>query len=115
MVDQKRTKRSRGPGQRVWAGHAVYVALGARLAGSIRAVRDHPTQIAARPARRSIARRIDTLDHQRQKAKADKLAEVVAMWQRRVEWWNAEFKYAKDFKWKGEQGGQGGVDSRRCA
>ncbi len=62
--------------------------------------------------RDEYARRIDTLDHQRQKAKADKLAEVVAMWQRRVEWWNAEFKYAKDFKWKGEQGGQGGVDSR---
>jgi tetratricopeptide (TPR) repeat protein len=48
-------------------------------------------------------RRIDTVEHQKQKQKADKLAEVLRMWQERVNWWNAEFKYAKDFKYKGEE------------
>ena len=57
--------------------------------------------------REEYMRRIDTVEHQKQKQKADKLAEVIRMWDERVKWWNSEFKYAKDFKYK-EQEGQGG-------
>ncbi len=56
--------------------------------------------------RQEYMRRIDTLEHQKQKGKADKLAEVLRMWGERVKWWNAEFKYAKDFKYRGEQEGR---------
>ena len=60
--------------------------------------------------REEYARRIDTLEHQKQKLKADKLAEVLRMWDERVRWWQSEFKYAKGFKYKGGQEGQfGGV------
>jgi Ca-activated chloride channel homolog len=48
-------------------------------------------------------RRIDTVEHQKRKEKADKLAEVIRMWNERVKWWDAEYKYPKDFKYKGEQ------------
>jgi tetratricopeptide (TPR) repeat protein len=66
-----------------------------------------PKSLAA--MREEYMRRIDTVEHQKQKQKADKLAEVVRMWEGRVKWWNAEFKYAKDFKYRGEQEGQGAV------
>ena len=33
---------------------------------------------------------------------ASKLDQVVAMWQKRVDWWNTEFKYPKDFKYTKE-------------
>ena len=65
-----------------------------------------PKSLAA--CARSTARRIDTLEHQKQKEKADKLAEVVRMWEERVKWWNNEFKYAKDFKYKGSRKGRAG-------
>ena len=60
-----------------------------------------PKSLAA--MREEYMRRIDTLEHQKQKQKADKLAEVVRMWEERVKWWNAEFKYPKDFKYKGDR------------
>ncbi|MHC4399206.1 MAG: VIT domain-containing protein [Planctomycetota bacterium] len=50
--------------------------------------------------RAEYMRRIDTLEHQNRKRKADKLAAVVNMWRDRVAWWNTEFKYPKDFKYK---------------
>jgi hypothetical protein len=56
--------------------------------------------------REEYMRRIDTVEHQKQKQKADKLYEVVRMWDERVNWWNAEFKYEKDFKYKGGQEGE---------
>ena len=56
-----------------------------------------PKSLAA--MREEYMRRIDTMEHQKQKQKADKLAEVVRMWEERVKWWNTEFKYAKDFKY----------------
>ena len=59
--------------------------------------------------RQEYMRRIDTLEHQKQKEKAEKLADVVRMWGERVKWWNAEFKYAKDFKYRGEQEDRAGV------
>jgi len=46
-------------------------------------------------------RRIDTIEMQRKKEQTDKLTDVVAMWQQRVKWWENEFKYPKDFKYKG--------------
>ena len=54
-----------------------------------------PKSLAA--MREEYMRRIDTLEHQKQKQKADKLAEVVRMWQERVNWWNDEFKYRQGF------------------
>ena len=65
--------------------------------------------------REEYLRRIDTLEHQRQKQKADKLAEVLRMWQERVKWWESKFKYPQDFKYKGEEeksapGMMGGMD-----
>ena len=60
--------------------------------------------------REEYARRIDTLEHQKQKEKAEKLVEVVRMWDERVKWWNAEFKYAKDFKYKEPQEGAAAED-----
>ena len=64
-----------------------------------------PKSLAA--MREEYMRRIDTVEHQRQKQKADKLAEVLRMWEERVKWWNAEFKYAKDFKYKEPQDRRG--------
>jgi tetratricopeptide (TPR) repeat protein len=52
-------------------------------------------------------RQVDTLEHQRLKQKADKLTEVLRMWQERVKWWETEFKYAKDFKYQGDNHGFG--------
>jgi len=68
-----------------------------------------PKSLAA--MREEYHRRIDTIEHQQRKQKADKLEEVVRIWHERVKWWEAEYKYAKDFKYKedardGE--GQGG-------
>ena len=60
-----------------------------------------PKSLAA--MREEYMRRIDTVEHQKQKQKADKLAEVLRLWDERVKWWNAEYKYANDFKYKGEQ------------
>ena len=50
--------------------------------------------------REEYQRRIDTLEHQKAKQKADKLAEVLRLWEERVKWWNTEFKYPKDFRYK---------------
>ncbi len=64
-----------------------------------------PQSLAA--MREEYMRQIDTVEHQKQKQKADKLAEVLRMWDERVKWWNAEFQYAKDFKYKQPQGQAG--------
>ena len=61
--------------------------------------------------REEYLRRIDTVEHQRQKQKADKLAEVLRMWEARVKWWNTEFKYPKDFKYKEEDGADRAADA----
>ena len=58
-----------------------------------------PQSLAA--MREEYMRRIDTLEHQKQKQKADKLAEVIRMWEGRVKWWETQFKYRKDFKYAG--------------
>jgi tetratricopeptide (TPR) repeat protein len=47
-------------------------------------------------------RRIDTVEFQKKKQKADKLAAVLQMWKQRVAWWNGEYKYPKDLKYLGE-------------
>jgi len=44
--------------------------------------------------------RIDTLAAQQEKKKTDKLTAVVAMWKNRVKWWETEFKYPKDFRYR---------------
>jgi tetratricopeptide (TPR) repeat protein len=49
-------------------------------------------------------RRIDTVEFQKKKQKADKLAAVIQMWNQRVAWWNGEYKYPKDLKYRGEDG-----------
>ena len=46
-------------------------------------------------------RRIDTMEHQKQKQKADKLAEVVRMWQERVKWWNDRVQVSQGFQVQG--------------
>jgi tetratricopeptide (TPR) repeat protein len=74
--------------------------------------------------REEYMRRIDTIEHQKQREKADKTEEVVRMWQERVNWWTNEFKYPKDFKYAGggvQTGGQtrtinvGGATAERGA
>jgi Ca-activated chloride channel homolog len=67
-----------------------------------------PKSLAA--MREQYMRRIDTVEHQKQKEKADKLVEVLRLWEERVKWWNSEFKYAKDFRYKGEQAQGAGGD-----
>ena len=62
--------------------------------------------------REEYMRLTDTLEHQKQKEKADKVDEVVRMWQERVNWWTAEYKYPKDFKYAG---GNGGGEGRAVA
>ncbi|HLA85461.1 MAG TPA: VIT domain-containing protein, partial [Thermoguttaceae bacterium] len=49
--------------------------------------------------REEYLRRIDTLEHQKQKKKASKLAKVLRMWKQRVKWWNTKFKYSEHFKY----------------
>jgi Ca-activated chloride channel homolog len=34
---------------------------------------------------------------------ASKLDQVVAMWQKRVDWWNTEFKFSEEFKYKAKE------------
>ena len=57
--------------------------------------------------REEYMRRIDTLEYQNKKRQADKIGQVVEMWQARVEWWNTKFKYPKDFKYKEPKEGAG--------
>jgi tetratricopeptide (TPR) repeat protein len=52
--------------------------------------------------REEYQRRIDTVEFQKKKQKADKLAAVLQMWQQRVAWWNGQYKYPKDLKYRGE-------------
>jgi len=51
--------------------------------------------------RAEYMKRIDTLEHQQRKQQADKLAAVLQLWQERVKWHQAKFKYPKNFKYKG--------------
>ncbi len=51
--------------------------------------------------REEYLRRIDTVEFQKKKQKADKLAAVLEMWQQRVAWWNGQYKYPKDLKYSG--------------
>ena len=51
--------------------------------------------------REEYQRRIDTVEFQKKKQKADKLAAVLQMWQQRVAWWNGQYKYPKDLKYRG--------------
>jgi len=57
-------------------------------------------------------RQIDTLEHQRKKQKADKLAKVVRMWEQRVKWWSTRFKYREGFRYTEEEV-KGMVSGRR--
>lgn len=70
-----------------------------------------PKSLAA--MRDEYLRRVDTLEHQKQKQKADKLEQVVRMWEERVKWWNVEYKYPKNFKYKdGPAGAISGLELR---
>jgi len=42
---------------------------------------------------------IDTIEAQAKKAETGKLSAVLKMWDKRVKWWNTEFKYPKNFKY----------------
>ncbi len=44
---------------------------------------------------------IDDQQSKQQRRVVDKLEQVVAMWERRVGWWNTDFKAPKDFKYEG--------------
>ena len=57
-----------------------------------------PKSLAA--MREEYLRRVDTLDHQKKKVRADKLDEVVKMWQGRVQWWETQSKYPAGFKYR---------------
>ena len=54
-------------------------------------------------------RRIDTVEFQKKKQKADKLAAVIQMWNPRVAWWDREYKYPKDLKYRGEESDGAGM------
>jgi tetratricopeptide (TPR) repeat protein len=43
---------------------------------------------------------IDTVEAQQKKQKTEKIDQVVALWNDRVKWWETQFKYPKDFKYK---------------
>jgi tetratricopeptide (TPR) repeat protein len=58
--------------------------------------------------REEYQRRIDTLEHQKSKEKADKLDAAIRLWEERVQWWNTSFKYPQDFKYTEKSGGQMG-------
>lgn len=60
-------------------------------------------------------RQIDTLEFQKRKQKADKLEAVVEMWKARVEWWDTEFKYPKDFKYQEPPARRDDVRSNRLS
>ena len=47
-------------------------------------------------------RRIDTIEHQKQKEKADKITKWSACGRSGSNWWTNEYKYPKDFKYTGE-------------
>lgn len=49
---------------------------------------------------RRYAELVRQQDLSKKKEKRDKLESVVALWQKRVDWWNREFKYPKDFKYE---------------
>jgi Ca-activated chloride channel homolog len=49
--------------------------------------------------RRNYAQQVSLREADRQKARADKLEQVVGAWQTRVEWWKREFVYSPDFKY----------------
>ena len=57
-----------------------------------------PKSLAA--MREEYMRRIDTLEFQKKKQKADKIESVLKMWDERVKWWKSEFKYPADFRYK---------------
>lgn len=70
-----------------------------------------PKSLAA--MRDEYLRRIDTVEHQQKKQKADKVEEVVRLWEQRVKWWEAEYKVPVGFTYrerpaKTEAGGGGG-------
>ena len=44
--------------------------------------------------------KIAEIDKAVKKKKQDKLSYVLALWQKRVKWWETEFKYPKDFRIK---------------
>ena len=50
--------------------------------------------------RAEYMKRIDTIEFQQRKQQADKLATVLQMWEDRVKWYETEFKYLKDFKYR---------------
>jgi len=50
--------------------------------------------------RAEYMKRIDTIEFQQRKQQADKLATVLRMWEDRVKWYETEFKYPKDFKYR---------------
>lgn len=52
-------------------------------------------------------RQIDTLEHQNRKKQVDKLDAVIQMWNARVDWWNTEFKYPRDFRYRAEKEEEG--------
>jgi len=43
---------------------------------------------------------VDTIAAQKKQEQRDKLKAVVAMWNERVAWWEKEFKYPKDFRYR---------------
>jgi len=49
--------------------------------------------------RRQYVELVEQIGLKEKQQKKDKLESVVALWQTRVEWWNQEFKYPKDFKY----------------
>lgn len=50
--------------------------------------------------RRQYMEMVEQKTLQQQKHKKDKLETVLVLWQKRVDWWNREFSYLKDFKYE---------------
>ncbi|MHC4983255.1 MAG: VIT domain-containing protein, partial [Planctomycetota bacterium] len=50
--------------------------------------------------REQYEKAFDTIEMQKKKDEQKQIERIVALWQQRVEWWNKEFKYPKDFTYK---------------
>lgn len=51
---------------------------------------------------------IAKLEKEKMAKETDKIERVLALWKARLEWWNKEFKYPKDFRYKAKKEGKDG-------
>jgi len=63
--------------------------------------------------RKQYARLKDEQSASARKEEKNRLDHILALWDKRVEWWNQKFKYPANFKYHGRDEGEGGGISHR--